>query len=70
MNNIEELVQVVDGATKPWEEIQCQECGAVIRFHPYKAMKRCEYIHRNEKHINEYIDCPKCYCRILRYQNQ
>ena len=66
-NNMDELIQVIENATEPWEEIQCKECGAVIRFHPTKAMKKCEYFEYGQKHINEYIDCPKCYCTVLRY---
>lgn len=64
---MDELVQIIEGATEPWEEIICTECGAVIRFHPTKAMKKCEYIHNGHKHINEYINCPRCFCSVLRY---
>ena len=62
-----ELVEVIECAAEPWEEIQCEECGAVLRFHPTKAMKKCEYFDGWQKHINEYVDCPKCFCSVLRY---
>ena len=62
-----EFVEVIEGATEPWEEIKCEECGAVVRFHPTKAMKKCEYFDGWQKHINEYVDCPKCFCSVLRY---
>lgn len=66
-----ELIEVIEGATEPWEEIQCGECEAIIRFHPTKAMKKCEYFDRyHAKHINEYIDCPKCFCTVLRYETR
>ena len=62
-----EFIEVIEGATEPFEEIQCEECGAVIRLHPTKAMKKCEYFDGWQKHINEYINCPKCFCSVLRY---
>ena len=66
-----ELVEVIEGAAEPWEEIQCKECGAIIRFHPTKAMKKCEYFDRyHQKHINEYVNCPKCFCTVLKYETR
>lgn len=67
MKETHTFVEVIEGATEPWEEIQCQECGAVVRFYPLSAMQKCDYFYAGQKHVNEYVDCPKCYCRILRY---
>lgn len=67
MKETHTFVEVIEGATEPWEEIQYRECGAVVRFHPLNAMQKCEYFYAGQKHVNEYVDCPKCYCRILRY---
>ena len=66
---MDDLVQVVPNATEPFEEIKCDNCGSVVRFHP-KAMKKCEYIKYGETHTNQYIDCPKCFCAILRYSDR
>ena len=64
---MDSFVEIIENATEPWEEIKCEECGTIIRFHPLQPMKKCEYIENGYYHINEYIDCPKCYHTVLRY---
>ena len=64
-----DLIEVIENASEPWEEFKCDNCGTVVRVNPIGAWEKCEYMKCGYKHtrINEFVDCPKCYCAIFRY---
>ena len=63
-------IEVTENATEPWEEFKCDNCGAVIRVNPFGTWKPCEYIRNGYKHVNAFVDCPKCCCTVLRYPSK
>lgn len=67
---MDDLIEVIENADEPWEEFKCECCGVVIRVNPIGTWQKCEYIRNGYKHINEFVDCPKCYSTVLRYPSK
>ena len=63
-------IETVENATEPWEEFKCEWCGVVVRVNPIGTWEKYEYLKGGYRHINESVDCPKCYSRILRYPSK
>ena len=63
------MIKLLEGIENVGEEVKCKECGSVIHCEE-KDWHKVSYIYCNELRVNEAIDCPKCYCTILRWEDR
>ena len=62
------MIKLLEGVVDVGEEIKCKECGSVIHCEEHD-WQLVSYFYREEKVINYSIDCPKCYCRIYKFED-
>lgn len=69
------MIKVLEGINEIGEEVKCTECGSIIHV-GNRDWKRVEYFVRSycpQGHAlrhNEAVDCPKCYCTVLRWEDK
>lgn len=63
------MIKLLDGIERVGEEVQCEECNSIIHCEE-EDWKETSYWFRDKQRKNQYINCPKCFCLICRWEDR
>ena len=69
------MIKLLEDIDEIGEEVKCTECGSIIHV-GNRDWRRVEYYIREYSsqgcalRRNEAVDCPKCYCTVLRWEDK
>lgn len=62
------MIKLLEGIQNLGEEVRCEECDSIVHCEE-EDWEEVTYWLRDTKRKNEFIDCPKCFCRIYRWKD-
>lgn len=63
------MIKVLEGIQNIGDEVQCTECDSIVHCEE-QDWEDTTYYFRGRHRINQFINCPNCFCLIYRWEDE